>query len=246
MSGRGLWRKNPETKEGKYPIILRRDGSVLNTPYFVMTLKDPCTAHALAAYATAAKKLSFDSEYVQDIREMASESLRLSQEDMMREEGPTADPDAPRHRQDDSDVLRWVSRVVTGEDVRLCDLLREAKVTEDSPVESTNTFPTVYQRIVRANKSGHGVNLSVADVRKIVARFRGIYDAFEYDELRNKCYNMGIPFEEYPRAMLESIVEVVRKRHKKEGEEFLPPFIPFELCSWYLVELSPILRWVRE
>ncbi|HXI43902.1 MAG TPA: hypothetical protein VNH83_28225 [Bryobacteraceae bacterium] len=36
----GLWRKNPETPEGKY-LVKRRDGSVVDWPNFVLGAKDP-------------------------------------------------------------------------------------------------------------------------------------------------------------------------------------------------------------
>lgn len=36
----GLWRRNPETPEGKY-LVKRRDGSVVEWPNLVMGAKDP-------------------------------------------------------------------------------------------------------------------------------------------------------------------------------------------------------------
>ena len=54
MSNNGLWRNDPETSEGKYPIVLRRDGTVLPGPYFVICSRDPCAAAAFAAYANEA------------------------------------------------------------------------------------------------------------------------------------------------------------------------------------------------
>lgn len=96
-----LWINDPETPEGKYPIVLRRDGSVLTTPHFLITMRDPCFEAAMKAYADEAERRSFDPAYVQDIRDLAdkAESVRAAM-------GP-GDPDAPRHRQDDPVVLAW-------------------------------------------------------------------------------------------------------------------------------------------
>ncbi len=96
----GLWRKNTETKEGKYPIVLRRDGSVLGGPYFVIAFRDPCAAEAFTAYADAAEKQGLSPEYVSDIREMAEEAERIAADD-------PGDPDASRHRKDDPLLLAW-------------------------------------------------------------------------------------------------------------------------------------------
>lgn len=49
----GLWRKNPETPEGKY-LIKRRDGTVPEWPSLVLGAKDPAAPAAINAYADAA------------------------------------------------------------------------------------------------------------------------------------------------------------------------------------------------
>ena len=64
----GLWRNDPQTPEGKYPIVLWRDGSPLTTPYIVITLKDPCAPAAFRAYADQAEALGLDAQYVADFR----------------------------------------------------------------------------------------------------------------------------------------------------------------------------------
>jgi hypothetical protein len=46
----GLVRDNPKTPEGKY-LILRRDGSVVEFPVFVLGARDPYAAKALRYYA---------------------------------------------------------------------------------------------------------------------------------------------------------------------------------------------------
>ena len=58
----GLWRNDPETPEGKYPIVLRRDGTPLESRFIVMALKDPCVPAALRAYATEAECLGLDDD----------------------------------------------------------------------------------------------------------------------------------------------------------------------------------------
>lgn len=52
----GLTRQDENRREGKYPIVLRRDGTVVVDDYFVMMLKDPCTAAALKAYVDEAER----------------------------------------------------------------------------------------------------------------------------------------------------------------------------------------------
>lgn len=100
-----LWRNNPETVEGKYPIVLRRDGTVLRTPYVVMTLIDPNAPAAFRAYADKAEEFGMDPEYVADFRALADEAEQLQRE------GHQGDPDAPRHRTDDPVVIAWARSV---------------------------------------------------------------------------------------------------------------------------------------
>lgn len=97
----GLWNNNPETPEGKYPIVLRRDGSVLDTPYFVIALRDPCASAALHAYAERAEALGLDPAYVQAMYALALEA------ECVRETIGPGDPDAPRHRTDDPRIIAW-------------------------------------------------------------------------------------------------------------------------------------------
>jgi hypothetical protein len=106
----GLWRNNPETKEGKYPIVLRRDGTPLESRFIVLTLKDPATAKALEAYADAAEEWDMDADYVAAIRELAIDALEECAKDQKLEK-PTTDPDAPRHRKDDPAILAWARSI---------------------------------------------------------------------------------------------------------------------------------------
>lgn len=101
----GIWRNDPATREGKYPIVLRRDGSPVTTPYMVLLMRDPCFAAAMTAYADEAERRGFDPQYVADIREMVATAP-----DVLAALGP-GDPDAPRHRTDDPVTLAWARSI---------------------------------------------------------------------------------------------------------------------------------------
>lgn len=85
-------------KGGKY-LVQRRDGTVPDWPYFVIGASDPAAPAALRAYANAAADLGMDPEYVEDVFALADKFLEW------RREGTTGDPDAPRHREDDPEVI---------------------------------------------------------------------------------------------------------------------------------------------
>ncbi len=101
----GLWRNNPETPEGKYPIVLRRDGTPLQSRYIVMALRDPCVPAALRAYAEKAEELDLETTFVFDMRKLVD----IAEEEACKV-GP-GDPDAPRHRKDDPAVLAWARNI---------------------------------------------------------------------------------------------------------------------------------------
>lgn len=90
----GLWRKNPETPEGKY-LVKRRDGTVVEWPNFVLGAKDPAAPAALRAYAHEAERQGMNAAFVQDVLIMAEEfeQYRLTH--------GAGDPDRGRHREDD-------------------------------------------------------------------------------------------------------------------------------------------------
>lgn len=90
----GLWRKNPETSEGKY-LVKRRDGTVPAWPFFVIAASDPAAPRTLRAYADAAEVAGMDPKYVRDVRDMADEF------EMWRCRHGEGDPDGGRHRTDD-------------------------------------------------------------------------------------------------------------------------------------------------
>lgn len=88
-----LWRNTDDTREGKY-LVLRRDGTVPEAPYFVMMATDPAAPQALLSYARAAAQESMDPDYCQDIIQLAHDF------EAWRERNGAGDPDAPRHRED--------------------------------------------------------------------------------------------------------------------------------------------------
>ena len=113
----GLWRNDPETPEGKYPIVLRRDGTPLEAQYIVMTLRDPCAAAALEAYAEKLEELMLDARegeygwtrdgakaFATDMRGLAIESENIAKV-------KPGDPGAPTHRKDDPVVLSWARSI---------------------------------------------------------------------------------------------------------------------------------------
>lgn len=95
----GLWRKNPETPEGKY-LVKRRDGTVVEWPNFVLGAKDPAAPIALRAYAAAAQRLGMNSQYVNDVLHLADEF------DAYRGDHGVGDPDRGRHRADDARTIQ--------------------------------------------------------------------------------------------------------------------------------------------
>lgn len=100
----GLFSKDPATPEGKYPRVIRRDGTDLLSRFLVITLRDPCAAAAFRAYADEAKRRGLDPVFVADMRELALEAER----EVLRV-GP-GDPDAGPHRVDDPETLAIARR----------------------------------------------------------------------------------------------------------------------------------------
>jgi hypothetical protein len=94
----GLWRKNPETPEGKY-LVKRRDGTVVDWPNFVIGAKDPAAPAALRAYANKARALGMNEEYVCDVFALAEDFERY------RIDHGEGDPGKGRHRKDDPKTI---------------------------------------------------------------------------------------------------------------------------------------------
>lgn len=80
-------------------LVTRRDGSVPEWPWLVMGARDPAAPAALRAYADEADRLGMDPEYTADLRALADDW------DDWRAKHGEGDPDAPRHRVDDPDVV---------------------------------------------------------------------------------------------------------------------------------------------
>lgn len=99
----GLWVNDEATKEGKYPVVLRRDGTQVDFPHFLISVHDPGFPAAMTAYADALERLDSDEAYVRDCFEMADAAKRGEFGDPPRK----SDPDAPRHRADDVLLLAW-------------------------------------------------------------------------------------------------------------------------------------------
>lgn len=98
-----LFRNQDGFEGGKY-LVQRRDGSVPDWPYFVIGAADPAAPAALRAYANAAMDFGMDAEYAEDVLALADEFLEW------RREGVTGDPDAPRHREDDPEIIAKMKR----------------------------------------------------------------------------------------------------------------------------------------
>lgn len=99
----GLWRHNPETPEGKY-LVLRRDGTVVEWPNFVIGAKDPAAPAALRAYADAGEAAGFNAEFVAGVRWLADSFERY------RAAHGAGDPDRGRHREDDPVTVEKMRR----------------------------------------------------------------------------------------------------------------------------------------
>jgi hypothetical protein len=93
-----LFRNQDGFKGGKY-LVQRRDGTVPEWPYFVIGASDPAAPVALRAYALAAQGCGMDADYVNDIMRLADEFKEW------RTKNTTGDPDAPRHREDDPEII---------------------------------------------------------------------------------------------------------------------------------------------
>lgn len=95
----GLWRQDPTHKEGKFPVIFRRDGTIPHWPWFVLGARDPAAPHALREYAKKCRELKMDEKYCYDLEQEATrfEEYRTSY--------GNGDPDAGPHRKDNQTIL---------------------------------------------------------------------------------------------------------------------------------------------
>lgn len=95
----GLFSKGQKLKGGKY-LVMRRDGTIPDWPWFVLGGRDPMAAWALRFYAVLAFLWRKDWQYVRDCWEMARDF------DAHRRQTGSGDPDGARHRIDDPDTVR--------------------------------------------------------------------------------------------------------------------------------------------
>jgi hypothetical protein len=100
-----LFRNQDGFEGGKY-LVQRRDGTVPDWPYFVIGAADPCAPAALYAYAEAAEEWRMDPQYVVDLKELAEEFKEWHKEHEI------GDPDAPRHREDDPEIIAKMKKGV--------------------------------------------------------------------------------------------------------------------------------------
>lgn len=81
-------------------LVIRRDGTVPRWPYFVIGARDPYAEATLRAYANeVAKRREHDKDYVESVRKLADQFATY------RKEHGNGDPEAPKHRPDDSRVI---------------------------------------------------------------------------------------------------------------------------------------------
>lgn len=91
-----LWKDDPATKEGKYPVVFRRDGTQFDKPHFLISMHDPGFIPAMLAYAEYHEVIGTDWEYVNSVRAFATEAADTVKAGLVEK----SDPDAPRHRRD--------------------------------------------------------------------------------------------------------------------------------------------------
>lgn len=84
---------------GKY-LVVRRDGTVPHWPHFVLAAADPWAPGALRAYADAAQAGGADGDYVESIRQLATDFEKW------REDHGQGDPGAGPHRTDDPAIAQ--------------------------------------------------------------------------------------------------------------------------------------------
>lgn len=94
----GVWEHDKAIVGGKY-LVQRRDGTVPDWPWFVMGGRDRAAPWAMRAYAVFAFLFGMDWAYVRGTWKRAAEFAAY------RKANGTGDPDAPRHRKDDPEVI---------------------------------------------------------------------------------------------------------------------------------------------
>lgn len=80
-------------------LVVRRDGTLPQWPYFVLGGADPYAREALWAYADAIETQQGDKEYADSVRQLAEDF------ENWRIDNVTGDPIAPPHRKDEPSVI---------------------------------------------------------------------------------------------------------------------------------------------
>jgi hypothetical protein len=106
-----IWAKTEAFKEGKF-LVVRRDGTVPHWLHFVLGARDPAAPYALRAYAHECARQGLDPEYVESIKELATDFERYN------DAHGDGDPDAPPHRVDNPFVILAMRGQSTSIDVR--------------------------------------------------------------------------------------------------------------------------------
>ena len=91
------------TPEGKYPIVLRRDGSVLTKPCLVL-----CLLIVTQVSLRPSQPMLTNTKNLARIRNLA---VRLWIASVKSNPPPYGDPTAPKHRKDDPAILVWARSV---------------------------------------------------------------------------------------------------------------------------------------
>jgi hypothetical protein len=94
----GLVRDNPKTPEGKY-LVLRRDDTVPEWPWFVLGAKDPISPWALRMYAVVGFLMYWNWKWSRAVWKLAAEFRQY------RRLHGTGDPDKGIHRKDCPEVI---------------------------------------------------------------------------------------------------------------------------------------------
>jgi hypothetical protein len=99
-----LVRDNPKTPEGKY-LVMRRDGTVVEWPSFVLGARDPHSVAALRAYADSIEKdPDCHPDFPGRLRQLALEF------EAYRAEHGAGDPCRGIHRTDDPATVALMRR----------------------------------------------------------------------------------------------------------------------------------------
>jgi hypothetical protein len=95
---KGCYSDNPETKEGKY-LVLRRDDTVPEWPWFVLGARDPMASWALWFYSWVGIFYERNWAYLRGCNRKSWEFYRY------RQTAGKGDPGKGRHRKDNPAVI---------------------------------------------------------------------------------------------------------------------------------------------